>query len=259
MHPPPPRSTRAHAARAKRLAPLLAVLLSALAAARPGAAQQAAESPVVPVSGQVVDRSTGQPLAGAFVELPGSRQEALSDEQGRFTFRRVRPGEHAVVVSLLGYADLERTVAVAAGQPALSLALEPDPVVLEGLTVNLNVLEQRRNRVAVSSRAYDRTQIRRSAARNMEAFVRGPGGVPAVTCRRAFADACVYSRGRFEPVAVYLDEMPIYSLDHLTAIQPEEVERVEVYQNGRQVRVYTSWFMEQVARGKRWVDPVFLR
>jgi hypothetical protein len=207
----------------------------------------------------VVDRSTGQPLAGAFVELAGSRLETLSDEQGRFTFRKVRPGEHTVVVSLLGYAELERTVTAAAGQPAVSLALEPDPVLLEGLTVNLNVLEQRRNRVAVSSRAYDRTQIRRSAARNMEAFVRGPAGVPAVTCRRAFADACVYSRGRFEPVVVYLDEMPIYSLEHLTALQPEEVERVEVYQNGRQVRVYTSWFMEQVARGKRWVDPVFLR
>jgi hypothetical protein len=89
--------------------------------------------------------------------------------------------------------------------------------------------------------------------------VRGRGGVQAVVCRRAFADACVYSRGRYEPVAVYLDEVPIHSLDHLTAVQPAEVERVEVYQNGRQVRVYTSWFMEQVARGKRWVDPVFIR
>lgn len=259
MNPLPRPSTRAHAARSKQLAPLLALLLSALATALPAAAQAAAEPSTVPLSGQVVDRSTGQPLAGAFVELAGSRLEALADEQGRFTFRKVRPGEHTLTASLLGYAELERTVTVAAGQPALSLALEPDPVVLEGLTVNLNVLEQRRNRVAVSSRAYDRTQIRRSAARNMEAFVRGPGGVPAVSCRRAFADACVYSRGRFEAVVVYLDEMPIYSLDHLTTIQPEEVERVEVYQNGRQVRVYTSWFMEQVARGKRWVDPVFLR
>ena len=259
MHTPPPRSTRANAAGGNRFAPAVAVLLSALAAGAPLAAQQAAEPSVVPLSGQVTDRSTGQPLAGAYVEVGGTHLEALTDEQGRFTFRKVRPGEHQVTVSLLGYSDLERVVRAAAGGPPVALALEPDPVVLEGLTVNLNVLEQRRHRVAVSSRAYDRTQIRRSSAMNMEAFVRGPGGVPAVGCRRAFASSCVYSRGRYEAVAVYLDEMPIYSLEHLAGVQPEEVERVEVYQNGRQVRVYTSWFMEQVARGKRWLNPVLVR
>ena len=259
MHSLPRRPSAAHSLLRKRLAPILGALLAAVAAAGPAAAQQEAEPSAVPVSGQVVDRSTGQPLAGAYVGLAGTRQETLTDEAGRFIFRRVRPGGQTLVVSLLGYADLERVVTVAAEQPALSLALEPDPVVLEGLTVNLNVLEQRRNRVAVASRAYDRTQIRRSSATNMQAFVRGPAGVPAVTCRVSFADSCVYSRGRLQPVVVYLDEMPIYSLEHLSAIQPDEVERVEVYQNGRQVRVYTSWFMEQVARGKRWVDPVFVR
>ncbi len=259
MYTPPRRHSAAHSLFRTRLAPVLGALLAAAAAAGPAAAQQEAEPAAVPVSGQVVDRSTGQPLAGAYVEVAGTRQEALTDEAGRFTFRKIRPGAQTLVVRLLGYAELEREVTVAAGQPALALALEPDPVVLEGLTVNLNVLEQRRNRVAVSSRAYDRTQIRRSSATNMQAFVRGPAGVPAVTCRVSFADSCVYSRGRLQPVAVYLDEMPIYSLEHLSAIQPDEVERVEVYQNGRQVRVYTSWFMEQVARGKRRVDPVFFR
>jgi hypothetical protein len=259
MHPLPRSSTRTHAIRSKRLAALLAVLLSAVAAARPAAAQQEAGPSTVPISGQVVDRSTGQPLAGAFVEVAGTHLETLTDAQGRFTFRKLRPGEHTVAVSLLGYADLEQKLTAAAGQPEVALAMEPDPVLLEGLTVNLDVLEQRRNRIAVASRAFDRAEIRRSAAVNMEAFVRGRGGVQAVVCRRAFADACVYSRGRYEPVAVYLDEVPIHSLDHLTAVQPAEVERVEVYQNGRQVRVYTSWFMEQVARGKRWVNPVFIR
>lgn len=258
MHPLHRRSTRTHAVHRKRLAALLAVLIGAVATATSAAAQEAAGPSAVPVSGQVVDRSTGQPLAGAFVELDGARLETLTDEQGRFTFRKVRPGEHTVAVSLLGYAELEHKLTVAAGQPAVALALEPDPVLLEGLTVNLNVLEMRRNRIAVASRAFDRAEIRRSAVANMEAFVRGRGGVQAVSCRRSFADSCVYSRGRFEPVAVFLDEMPIHSLDHLTAVQPEEVERVEVYQNGRQVRVYTSWFMEQVARGRRWVNPVFL-
>ena len=258
MRTPPRRSAVVQVIVRAHLAAAAAVLAAALATAGPTSAQQAREPSSVPLSGRVTDRATGQPLPGAYVELSGTRLDALTDEEGRFSFRRVRPGEHTLTVSLLGYADQERTVQAAAGQEEVAVALEPDAVVLEGLTVNLNVLEQRRNRVAVSSQAFDREQIRRSAALNLESFVRGPGGVPAVSCRRPFADACVYSRGRYEPVAVYLDEMPIHSLEHLAALQPAEVERVEVYQRGRQIRVYTSWFMEQVARGKTWVSPVLV-
>ncbi|HEX8273208.1 MAG TPA: carboxypeptidase-like regulatory domain-containing protein [Longimicrobiaceae bacterium] len=258
MPTPPRRSAPVQVPVRKRLGAVAVALAAALAAAVPAFAQGARESSPVPLSGQVTDRGTGQPLAGAYVELAGTRLEALTDDNGRFSFKRVRPGEHTLSVSLLGYADQERTVQVAQGQADVAVALEPDAVVLEGLTVNLNVLEQRRNRVAVSSRAFDREQIRRSAAINMESFVRGPGGVPAVSCRRAFADACVYSRGRYEPVAVYLDEMPIHSLEHLASLQPSEVERVEVYQHGRQIRVYTSWFMDKLARGKTWVNPAFM-
>lgn len=258
MLTPPRRSAPVQVTVRKRLVAAAVALSAALAATGPASAQGARESSPVLLSGQVTDRGTGQPLAGAYVELAGTRLEALTDEKGRFSFRRVRTGEHTLTVSLLGYADQERTVQVAAGQAEVAVALEPDAVVLEGLTVNLNVLEQRRNRVAVSSRAFDREQIRRSASLNLESFVRGPGGVPAVRCRRAFADACVYSRGRYEPISVYLDEMPIHSLEHLAALQPAEVERVEVYQRGRQIRVYTSWFMEQVARGRTRVSPVFV-
>jgi invasion protein IalB len=68
MHPLPRRSIPAHAVRSKRFAALVAVLVSAAAAAGPAAAQQEAGPSTVPVSGQVVDRSTGQPLAGAYVE-----------------------------------------------------------------------------------------------------------------------------------------------------------------------------------------------
>ncbi|HEV2736084.1 MAG TPA: carboxypeptidase-like regulatory domain-containing protein, partial [Longimicrobiaceae bacterium] len=170
MHPLHRRSTRTHVVGRKPFAALVAALVAAAAVAGPAAAQEAAGPSTVPVGGQVVDRSTGQPLAGAYVELAGTHLETLTDEQGRFTFRKVRPGEHTVAVSLLGYAELEHKQTVAAGQPAVRLALEPDPVLLEGLTVNLNVLEQRRNRIAVASRAFDRTEIRGSAAVNMEAF-----------------------------------------------------------------------------------------
>lgn len=247
------------------LSTALRALLPALALLAGGALPLAGQEPAQPsrvtLSGQVIDRSTGRPLEGAIVEVAGTHQQATTDAEGRFSFRRVRAGEHTLYAGLLGYADLEQPVRVGGGDVTVSLALAPDAVLLEGLTVKMNVLEQRRRRVAFSSRAFGREEIRSTAAPNVEAFLRGRGGMMVSRCRRAgsFSDTCVWSRGSFVPVAVYLDEMPIGSMDHLMGLQPEEVERIEVYQQGRHVRVYTTWFMEQVARGKRWVNPVFVR
>lgn len=241
--------------------PVLAALLLLAGAALPARAQQDVQQPVVTVSGQVVDRSSGRPLRGVLVEIPGLHRDAVTDEEGRFTLRKVRPGEHTVEASQMGYANLAERITVRTDTAPVVLRLQPDPVLLEGLTVKLNLLERRRRMVAVSSRVFDRQTIATSASPNMEAFVRSYGGIFGVSrCPGASAltNDCVYSRGSFVPMGVYVDEMPLYSLDVLAGYQPSEIARVEVYQGGRQVRMYTTWFMEQLARGKRWIDPVFI-
>lgn len=254
------RDTRQLCARTAHRGVVAALLLLA-GAAFPMRAQQDVRPPVVTVSGQVVDRSSGRPLRGVLVEIPALRRDAVTDEEGRFTLKKVRPGEHTVEASQMGYADLSERVTVGTGAAPVVLRLQPDPVLLEGLTVKLNLLERRRRMVALSSRVFDRQTIATSASPNMEVFVRSYGGIFGVSrCpyTSALASDCVYSRGSLVPMRVYVDEVPLFSLDVLAGYQPSEIARVEVYQGGRQVRMYTTWFMEQLARGKRWIDPVFI-
>lgn len=81
----------------------------------------AAEPPATPVAaalaGRVVDAASGQPLAGATVEVSGAAaQAATSGAQGAFRFSGLAAGRYELRVALAGYATLTRPVQLAAGQ-----------------------------------------------------------------------------------------------------------------------------------------------
>ena len=68
--------------------------------------------------GQVLEHETGMPLAGAAVSLasgPGGTEgigTRVTNAEGRFLFRRVPPGTYRVIVTLIGYRDLQDTLRV---------------------------------------------------------------------------------------------------------------------------------------------------
>lgn len=82
------------------LAPLLA-LAGGAAAAQTGTAR-----------GSVLDGASGRPLANARVHVAGTAIGRLTNAAGRFELSNVPVGEHLVRVTLIGYGEAERTVAV---------------------------------------------------------------------------------------------------------------------------------------------------
>ncbi len=237
--------------------PLAAAVAALCLAGAPLAAQEAQEPARVTLQGQVIDHNTGQPIVGAVVEVEKLHFRAVTDREGRFTLRKVHPGEQEFVVSRLGYQEEVRAVSIAPGAESVAFQLLPDPVVLEGLTVKMNLLERRHRQVAVASRSFDRAVLGTSAAPTVLDFVQTHGGVYGVECgRRSPERDCTYSRGTLVRPAVFVDEMPAFGLEGLRTVRPQEVERVEVYQGGRHIRVYTSHFLEMAARGNRYIAPV---
>ncbi len=65
----------------------------------------AASEPEAPVnfSGRALERGTRDPLIGAEVVLPALERSAVTDEEGRFSFRGVPLGTHEVLVVQSGY------------------------------------------------------------------------------------------------------------------------------------------------------------
>jgi hypothetical protein len=208
------------------------------------------------LAGRVIDATTGTPLVGAFVHLEGEDWGVLTGEEGTFRLPGVREGVLPVVVEQLGYGKEVHTARFGADSPPVLLALDPDPVLLEGIQVVTDRFERRRKALAVPSLAFDREDLVTSPAFNLLDFVAARTLLRPVRCGSlSFDGICAHVRGSLRPVSVYVDEAPVLGgLDYLEMMDPHEVQRVEVYRSGAHIRIYTQAFMERA--GKIRLTPV---
>jgi len=80
------------------------------------------------ISGRVVDRQTGEPIAGAVVTAanPTCRNRARTDERGRYVIRNLAPGAYGVKAEARGYVrqPYPERVTVEAGQVTEGIGFE---------------------------------------------------------------------------------------------------------------------------------------
>jgi hypothetical protein len=238
-----------------------AAILAAILLIVPGGLLAAQEP--VSVSGTVVDAESGEPVAGARIAMPEIGRSTIADSEGAFQISRVPPGSYRARIDRLGYTQLEETWEVSAGMPPRRVALAPDPVMLEGITVQASRLNQRRRAVAVSVRAFEGEALQRSAAFDARDFLFSQGGLFRTPCPGGIGifgdDDCIRWRGRVIRPSVYIDERPsMGGLDELAAYPLRDLYAIEVYENGRHIRAYTAWFMQHLARTNRPLAPVSL-
>jgi len=202
------------------------------------------------LAGRVIDATTGTPLVGAFVHLEGEDWGVLTGEEGAFRLPGIPGGILSVAVEQLGYLNTVHPARVGPGEAPVVLALEPDPVLLEGIRVVTDRFERRRQALAVPSQAFDREELVTSPAFNVLDFVAARTLLTPVRCGSLSLDGiCAYVRGSLRPVSVYVDEAPILGgLEYLETMEPQELERVEVYRSGAHIRIYTQAFMERAGK-----------
>lgn len=210
----------------------------------------------VAFTGRVVDAATGTPLPWTSLWLRDERRSAAG-AQGVFRIPDVPTGSYLLLVRQMGYASVYVPVRVTAPPEPVEVRLEPDPVVLEGLTVAHDRLRGRRNAYPGVALAYDRERLSRSGSPDVLHFLSYRTPVNVFPCEGpAMSHFCVLGRGGrpVEPT-VYLDELPLWGgLDVLRSYRPEELYLVEVF--GRStVRAYTHEFVEQLARRPRILLP----
>lgn len=64
-------------------------------------------APTTSMSGKVIDKITGETLAGVMVELEGTDTYVFSDFDGNFTFEKLTPAEYKLTFSLISYEKSE--------------------------------------------------------------------------------------------------------------------------------------------------------
>lgn len=164
------------------------------------------------ITGQVLDRTSGTPVAGALIVVLSQPPSVRSDSGGRFTHLGFTPGAYVLQVRALGYTPVSRIVYLADRETAaLRLELEPAAVGLPGVVVEgeryyprgMRGFEERRLRgrgVYVTE-----ADIKEKGARQLSDLLRTVAGVREV-CRRGI---CRVRMARSEcPPNFFVDGFP---------------------------------------------------
>lgn len=235
-----------------RRAILRAGIIPALLAAVPLALPAQEPEPPQPVlRGRVVDATSGTPIAGALVRTVDDRP-VITDDTGRFTLRPEGPGPWLLRVEQLGYAARSLTLSSRRADAPLRIALEPDPIALEGIQVTVDRLESRRRAYPGSVRTIRAEDVLRSAGTDLLSQLR-PKIIGLHRCSLE-GHLCFRRRGEVVLSKVCLDDRrswdPAYEL---LSYPPEEIYLVEIYDGGLLVLVYTRAYManRNATRGPR--------
>jgi len=220
------------------------------------------------VKGRVVDASTGAPLSSVWIQVVDAKRGTLSNPDGAWVLPQVPHGEAWITFEGLGYftetlwvapsGDLE----LETGKSVMvETALNPDAIVLEGLSVVVNQMGRRRKAVATSVWAFEGENLMFSPYQTTLDHLEARMGLRVTPCPLSgFSHDCAIVRGRPTRVSVWVDEAPmIGGLSYLDIVAPHEVHTVEVYGGGRHIRVYTAMFMERLAKHPRTLMPIGIR
>lgn len=206
------------------------------------------------VAGTVRNEADLHPLAGASVEIVGGGQRGVTDDSGRFVLRGVPRGEYTLRVQALGYHTAESRHELSGAREQIEVLLRVDPVLLGQILVTVDRLRQRRNAVPHAVRVMTEEQIRQHVSMSAHDVLRQRLDVHGA------------------PRQVYLDEALLWDdvrlrggdprrpawLLTLQSLPAEQIHTIEVFGNGRQVRVYTKRFMERAARYPWLIMPVIV-
>ncbi len=209
------------------------------------------------VSGRVMDKASGAPVQTAIIRFEDLQRAVVADSMGRFALDKIPQGTHYVEIARLGYVAATDFVRIIADHDSMLVELVPQPLVLEAVTAIANRLERRRQRVASMVRAFDTKRLATSTS-NLRQFLTSYAA-PITNCpagrSRGTDDNCVIARGDYRPLTVYMNEMPFVGAP-LDLYYPHEFELVEYYPGSNMIRLYTTAFLERVAKGKAHISPV---
>ncbi len=134
------------------------------------------------ITGRVIDAETGQPLAGAMINLVGTTIGTLSRVDGRYILTQVPPGSQALRVQYVGYAEKEvEGIQVTDGQAvSQDIALRTAAIELSAITVSAA-----RERGTVSAALNEqRSAVGVISSTTAEQIARSPDGDAAEAIQR---------------------------------------------------------------------------
>lgn len=211
------------------------------------------------VTGQVVEQTTGTPLAGVQVHLTGTTRGQITNDQGRYLIPAVPPGAYEVRATLIGYSANAQRVTVAAGETATaSFELRQSAIALDEVVVTGYGTSTRAD-VSTAVASVNAREIANTPVAGVDAALQGraPGvqvvqnaGNPGVGITVRIRGHASISAGN-QPLWV-VDGVPILQenfsqvgvggqdLTAVTGLNPDDIESLTVLKDAAASAIYGS-------------------
>ena len=185
------------------------------------------------LTGIVLDDQSGQPLAGANVQILGTVLGASANMEGRFQITKLPPGTYRIRISMVSYRARTIEVKIQENQPAsVTVELNETPIEFDPIVVLGGKVEQRLDQANASLSVVSAREIEdRSATDLIEALESAPG-VHFVGNQINIRGSTGYTFGAGNKVLLLLDGVPVYASDtgefNWDMLPPLDVQQIEV-------------------------------
>ena len=128
--------------------------MTAFADPRPkvGFGSLAFAGPAQQISGQILDRTTGEPVAGAIIYVETLQRQFQTDEDGAFVLKIEQPDIYTILVTRVGYDTDTRTIDLRSEYPSpLVIPLSARPVSIEEILIT-----DKKGRLTLEHDVYER-------------------------------------------------------------------------------------------------------
>jgi TonB-dependent starch-binding outer membrane protein SusC len=212
------------------------------------------------IEGTVIDRATGEGLAGATVRVSGTQRGAAADVEGNFRIENLQPGQYELVASFVGFRQERQTVTVVAGETeTVRFQLRTDALGLDQIVVTAQGAGTARREIGTSIANIDVGQMELAAVGSMSQMLQArapgvnilPGGGKAGQGSRIVLRGAASISQRNEPL-IYVDGVRIDNRNNdglgttsagatwsgIDDINPEDIESIEVIRGAAAATLY---------------------
>jgi TonB-linked SusC/RagA family outer membrane protein len=218
------------------------------------------------LAGRVTDARSGQPIAGAAIQIEGTALGTAAGDDGRYRLANVPAGQHAITARRIGYAAGRQTVTVAAGaQATADFGLQPAALSLDAVVVTGTVGGEQLRSIGNSVTTINAAEaVALSAPPTLGTLLNGrsPGVTVFTNSGRVGAGPAINIRGRS---SIGLGNSPLIYIDgvrvdnsvgvgpntaggfsgqnsqvggRLNDITPEDIERIEIIKGPAAATIY---------------------
>lgn len=181
-------------------------------------------------SGRVIDQSTGQPLAYAYIKV-GNDQTTLTDQQGRFKFP-LSADSAELSIRYVGYENQDTWMTRDSNK--LDIRLAQDPTILPDFILDEHQAHQQST--VVSHFSINPQQINSLPSLGEPDVFKSMQLLPGIRATDESSSGLVVRGSAPEQNLVLLDGFTLYQLDHFFGIfstfNPHVINNVDVYKGG---------------------------